>query len=108
MAVDPIALSVATVAISTSMGAFYQMLPPISTVRKNSVNDPGFAADVRVGEIAAASIAVGVGAVTSSLAGSAVPIVTSLVMAAGLILLYESTLRSNRPLEQNMGVIANG
>ena len=95
MAVDPTALSVATVAISTSMGAFYQMLPDISEVRKRSANDPDFAADVRVGEVAAASIALGIGAITSALAESSVPILVSVVVAGGLIVLYETTLRSS-------------
>lgn len=99
MSVDPIAMSVATLAISTSMGAFYQMLPPISEVRRKSADEPGFAADVRVGEVAAASISLGIGAITSGLSGSNVPIIVSVVMATGLILLYESTLRADRPLE---------
>lgn len=99
--IDGAALSVATVSITTSITAFYQFLPSISEVRKNSPNDPEFAADVRMGEIAASIIALGVGAVFSSLAGSAIPVFGSLIIAAGLVFLYENILRGNRLFEVN-------
>lgn len=96
---DPVTLSVTTVAITTAVGAFYQMLPPISEVRKRSTDDPEFAADVRVGEVAASAIALGVGGIASSLSGSPTPALVSLIFAGGFIFLYESTLRGERPLE---------
>lgn len=97
--VDGVALSVATIAITSAMGAFYQMLPPISEVRKRNESDPGFAADVRVGEVAAASIALGIGAVASGLSGSPVPVVVAGITALGLVVLYESVLHSDRAFE---------
>lgn len=101
---DPVTLSVTTVALTTAVGAFYQMLPPISEVRKQATTNSSFAADVRVGEIAATSIALGIGAISSSLSGSPTPIIVSAVFALGFIFLYESTLRGDRPLEGNVSV----
>lgn len=97
---DPVTLSVTTVAITTAVGAFYQMLPPISEVRKRSASEPEFAADVRVGEVAASAIALGIGAIASSLSGSPTPVLVSGIFALGFVFLYESTLRGDRPLER--------
>lgn len=96
---DPVALSTSTLAMTTSLGAFYHMLPPISEVRKNSAANPEFAADVRVGEVAASVIALGIGAIASSLSQSNAPIVTSLILAGSLVALYEITLRTERAME---------
>lgn len=100
MAVDQVALSLAVASLTSAVSAFYQMLPPISEVRKNSVGDPTFAADVRVGEVAASIIALGIGSIASSLSGSPAPAVVAAVMSLSLIALYEVTLRSDHPLER--------
>lgn len=97
---DPVALSVTTIAITTAVGAFYQMLPPISEVRKRNADDPDFAADVRIGEVAASVIALGIGGIASSLSGSSVPALVSVLVSVSLIVLYESTLRGDRPFEK--------
>jgi hypothetical protein len=97
---DPITLSVTTMAVTTSLGAFYQMLPPISEVRKRSAGEPEFAADVRMGELMATAITFGIGGIASSLSGSPVPALVSVLFAVSLIGMYEMTLRSDRPLEQ--------
>jgi hypothetical protein len=96
---DPLTLSVTTMAVTTSLTAFYQMLPPISEVRKHSIDEPEFAADVRIGEVMASAITIGIGGIASSLSGSSVPALVSVLFAAGLIGIYEMTLRSTRPLE---------
>jgi hypothetical protein len=99
MAIDPIALSVSTMAISTTLGAFYQFMPPLSEVRKRNVGDSAFAADVRTGEIMATALAVGVGGIASYLSGSPVPAILGVVLAFALVGGYETTLRSYRPME---------
>lgn len=98
--VDPVTLSTTTIAMTTAVGAFYQMLPPISQVRRESEANPEFAADVRVGEVAASVIALGIGAIAGSLSQSATPVVVSIMLSASLVFLYETTLRSNRPMEK--------
>lgn len=89
----------AALAITQGIGAFNNFLPKLSEVRKHSINDPEFVADVRVGEFAAAALTVGVGAMVSSLTGDPVPTILAFIMAVGLIVLYESTLRADRPME---------
>lgn len=96
---DAITLSVTTMAVTSSLGAFYQMLPPISEIRKRSADDPEFAADVRMGEVMASAIAIGIGGIASSLSGSSTPALVSIAFAASLVFLYEMTLRTERPME---------
>ncbi len=57
-------------------------------------SDPYFDKDVRMAEMAASLVTLGIGAVTSSLSGSPVPSVVSVVCVIGLICLYESALRA--------------
>lgn len=99
MAIDPIALSVSTMAISTTLGAFYQFMPPIAEIRKRGTSDQSFCGDVRIGEVMATTLAVGIGAVASYLSGSPVPALVGIVLAFALVAGYETTLRANRPLE---------
>lgn len=88
-------LGPATLSISQSVGLFQAFLPRFTDVRRTIPStDPATTRDVRMGEIAAASLAIGIGAVVSNLTGSPVPIVISMVCSAGLIVLYESALRS--------------
>lgn len=96
---DPITLSVTTMAVTSTLGAFYQFVPPISEIRKRSTSEPEFAADVRMGEVMASAIAIGIGGIASSLSGSPVPALVSVLFAVSLVTMYEMTLRSNRPLE---------
>lgn len=53
--------------------------------------------DVRMGEIAASSITLGIGVIASGLSGSPIPIIVGAVMAGFLIVLYESALRYEGP-----------
>lgn len=97
--VDPSVIGPATLSMTQAFTAFNVMLPALSEVRKHDLTDTEFVGDVRLGEMAAAGLALGVGAIASSLTGSSTPIIVSAVMAGGLVLLYESTLRASRPME---------
>ncbi len=99
MPVDPSILGPSTLGLTTAVGAFNSFLPPLTEVRKTGLDDPSFVADVRTGEVAAVALTVGVGAIISSLTGSPVPTLVSVVAALGLVLMYETTLRADRPLE---------
>jgi hypothetical protein len=84
--------------VSQSFTAFIHFLPPLSEVRKaDPVNNPDIVGDVRMGEIAAITLAIGTGAILSSLTGSAVPSFVGLVMVLVLCALYETALRGDRP-----------
>jgi len=94
MASDPQAASAAMLAMTQAIGAFTTFLPPLTEVRKGSVNDPSFADDVRVGELAASALTIGIGVIVSGLTGSNAPTVVAGFTAVGLCLLYETTLRN--------------
>lgn len=90
----------ASLAISQTVGSFQFFLPRLSDVRKADINaDPGMVGDVRMGEVAASALCIGVGTMVSSLTKSAVPVLTSVLVAALLICIYEMTLRADRPME---------
>lgn len=90
----------ASLAITQGISNFHSFLPPISEIRKKNPQDnPDFAADVRMGELAAVSTTVGIGAIASSLMGDPLPTYVAIIVSALLVVLYESTLRGNRPFE---------
>lgn len=87
----------ASLAVSQSFSAFQFFLPKLSEVRRaDPVTDPDIVGDVRMGEIGAVTLAVGVGAILSSLTGSSVPAVVSLLIVGVLICLYEAALRGDK------------
>ncbi len=94
----------ATLSMGQSISAFQAFLPKFTEVRKaDPQNDPAFAADVRMGEVAAVVVTMGVGAIASSLTGSPAPLYTGLFMCLVLVFLYESALRAERPFEPKPG-----
>lgn len=95
--------SVSLLAMTQAIGAFTTFLPPLTDVRKGSLSDPDFAADVRVGEVAASALTIGVGAIVSSLTGSPTPTIVAGITALGLVVLYESTLRNGAPHATHSG-----
>ena len=96
MPVPPEIIGPATLAIGQSIGMFSTLLPKFTDIKNGSPNDPGFVDDVRMGEIAAAAITLGVGTIASGLTNSPVPIAVALIMASFLIAMYEAALRYQR------------
>jgi hypothetical protein len=100
MPVPPEIIGPTTLALTQGIASFHTFIPSLSDIRKNNPADnPDFAADVRMGEVASVALTVGIGVIASSLTGSSVPALVSLVVALGLVVMYESVLRSDRPLE---------
>lgn len=99
MPVSPELVGPATLGVTQGISAFTTFLPKLSEVRKAGPNDVDTAADVRLGEIAAVTLTIGIGVITSSLTGSPVPAYTAVFMCLVLVCLYESTLRADRPFE---------
>lgn len=96
----------ATLGITQGVTAFNVFLPKFTDIRKaDPANNPEFAADVRMGEVAAATVTIGIGMIASSITGSSVPTVTAVVVVLMLVVLYESTLKANRPFERGSVVI---
>lgn len=96
----------ATLAMTQTVGLFQFFLPRLSDVRKaDAARDATIVGDVRMGEVGATALCLGIGAMVSSLTGSSVPVVVSLLTALILIALYESVLQADRPMEpRRLGV----
>lgn len=90
----------AMLSVTSGIQAFTTLLPKLSEVRKaDPVSNPDIAADVRMGEIGASALTMGVGLIASSLTQNPLPAITGLVMAVILIAVYESALRADKPFE---------
>lgn len=99
----------ATLAVTQGVSSFNTFLPKFSDVRKNHpATNPDFAADVRMGEVAAVTLTIGVGVIASSLTGSPVPVATAAITCLILVMLYESTLRADAPFEPKGSTLATG
>jgi hypothetical protein len=98
---DPNMLGPSTLAITQGIGAFSAFLPKLSEVRRaDPVANPDIAADVRMGEVAAVALTVGVGVMVSSFTGSNAPVYTAVFVSLSLVMIYESALRGDRPFER--------
>lgn len=91
-------LGAATIALGQTVGAFQFFLPRLSDVRKSTMDDVDMVGDVRMGELAAGALCIGIGAMVSSLSGSPYPAIVSVATAGVLCLLYENALRRDRPM----------
>ena len=83
----------ALLAVTQSVTVFVAFLPPLSDVRKASMSDTEFVADVRLGEMASAALTVGIGATVGAMIGTGVPFAVSILSAIALVALYEYALR---------------
>lgn len=95
--VSPELVGPATLAMTQSISLFSQFLPRFTDIKNGSKNDPGFSTDVRIGEIAAASLTIGIGVIATGLTGSNVPVIVSIIMTVGLMVLYEAALSYSTP-----------
>lgn len=90
----------AALAAGQTLSSFTTFLPRLSEVRKaNADQDSGMVGDVRLGEVAACAIALGIGVIASSLSKSPIPMYAAAFMAVILICVYESALRGNSLFE---------
>lgn len=97
---NPDMLGPASLTVTQGIVAYSMFLPRFTDVRRNNPADnPDFAGDVRTGEVAATALTLGVGAIASYYTGSPAPVMTALFVAAVMIFVYESTLRSRAPFE---------
>lgn len=108
MPVDPAIIGITMQAVSQAASAFSLYVPKLTDIRKASPNDPSMAGDVRMGEVAAVTLTLGVGVIASGLTGSPVPTFIAGFMCLVMIVLYESALRGDRPFEPRPIVLENG
>ena len=96
MPIDPGLIGPTTMGLTQSLALFQGFLPKFTDIRRQDpASDADFVKDVRMGELAAALLTIGVGAIMSSLTGTPYPAVISVISALGLVMLYETALRSN-------------
>lgn len=101
MPVDPAALGAATLSLTQAVTLFQTFLPKFTDIRKADPADADTVRDVRIGEIGAVSLTIGIGAMASALTGSSAPAVVAVLSSAGLVLLYESALSSTSEVNVN-------
>ncbi|HET7414768.1 MAG TPA: hypothetical protein VFI97_03630 [Arthrobacter sp.] len=93
MTPNPAIFGPASLCVTQGISAFTAFLPHFTEVRKADPSaNPDVVTDVRMGEIAAVTLTLGVGVIASSLTGSPVPAVVSAITAAVLVTLYEAAL----------------
>lgn len=101
MAVDPGVIGPATLSLTTALGLFQAFLPSFSEMAKTNPEDnPEMVQDVRMGELAAGVLTLGIGGMMSALTGSPVPSYVAIVAATILVVLYESALRKRRNISE--------
>jgi hypothetical protein len=91
---NPDALGPASISIGTATSAFMGFLPKFSEVRRADPNDVGMAKDIRLGQIAACSVAMGTGVIVSSLTGSSVPAIVAGIMCLILVWCYANARKA--------------
>lgn len=93
MTPDPAIFGPASLCVTQGIQAFVTFLPRFTDIRRaNPTDNPDVVDDVRMGEIAAVTLSLGVGIVASSLTGSPIPAIASVVTCLVLVVLYEASL----------------
>jgi hypothetical protein len=93
--INPEMVGVVTLALTQAVSVFNAFLPPLTEVRRSSKANRTALLDVRIGEVAASLMVVGIGAVLSTLIGNTRPLWVSVAGAAGMMTVYEYALRSS-------------
>lgn len=92
---DASLIGVSTLAITQSFTVFNAFLPPLTDVRRMSPANSSQVMDIRVGEIAAASLVIGIGGALCYMMKTHEPMTFAVLAAVGLIGIYEFALRTN-------------
>lgn len=95
----------ASLAAGQTLSSFTTFLPRLSEVRKAGRDDPDMVGDVRLGEVAASAISIGIGVIASSLSGSPIPMYASAFVAVILICVYESALKGDNLFSPRKAVV---
>lgn len=91
---NPEALGPASLAVGQSVSSFSIFLPKFTDVRQANPKDETMLKDLRLGEVGAATVAIGVGIILSSISGQSAPTVVSIIMVLILVFLYERAMKS--------------
>jgi hypothetical protein len=88
-------LGIAVLALTQAVTVFHQFLPPLTDVRRSDSSNPSQVMDVRIGEAASVALTLGIGSILSVMVKKHEPFTIAAISAAGLVAIYEYTLRSN-------------
>lgn len=92
---DGAVIGAATLSMTQALSLFQSFLPRFSEISAaDPSKDPATVRDVRMGELAAVMMTLGIGGMTSALTGSSVPAVVAGITCMGLIGVYEYALRN--------------
>lgn len=80
--------------VSQSVVVFTALLPPFAEIRKADKNDKDMVNDVRLGELAASALVIGIGVIASGVVNSPAPVAASVVCALALVGMYEGVLHN--------------
>lgn len=100
MTVDAGASAAASIALGQTVGAYAFFLPPLREVRRAGAADSAMRGDVRMGQIAAAALSLGVATILANLTGSTMPVIATAVVALIIAFLYETALRGEGLFEK--------
>lgn len=99
MPVDPGVIGPATLSLTSALGLFQGFLPSFAEIAATNPEDnPEMVSKVRMGELGATVLALGVGGIMSALTGSPVPSYVAITSIVILVFMYESALRKRREL----------
>lgn len=99
MAESGAVMSGAIVSLGQTVSAYSFFLPTLREVRKAGPDDSAMRGDVRMGEVAAAVVTTAIAVMISSMVGSQVPLITSVILTGVVIALYEIALNGERIME---------
>jgi hypothetical protein len=90
----------ATLSLTQTVTSFTGFLPRLSEVRKAGKDDRAMRGDVRLGEIAAFAVSMGIATTMSALTDSPIPVYAAMFTAVLLIIVFETALRGEGLLER--------
>lgn len=99
MTADAAALTASTLALSQTMASYATFMPPLREVRQAGPNDASMRGDVRLGQIAAGALSLGVALVLANMTGSTLPVTAAVAVALIIAIVYEAARRGERLLE---------
>lgn len=97
--IDPATAASISLAIGQTVGSFTFFLPRLADVRQAARDDTLIRGDVRMGQVAAASLSIGIGAIMSQVTGNIYPIVVSSMVVLIIAAVYEVAMNTERIFE---------
>lgn len=98
---DGAILSLALTSATQAATAFPNFIPSFSEIRRSDPErNDRLAGDVRMGEVAAITMTMGVATIATSLTGSMIPMLAGAFMSLIMVILYEYALTHDRPFER--------